>query len=237
VDASDEAGHAMPDDRRERRRRRALTLAVGLVLIAAGLVATLSHAAKRRTGTNGMPAKVLLGTTPGAGTICQAGERIPADTAAVRVALVGDARIAPRVAVALTRADAVLATGAAGARWERTGALRSAVVVPLGQPLRGAAFGSICFRLRGGAALQYGLLGVQTVPGEGATEDGRELPGRLHLEYLAAGERSWWSLAPTLARRLGRGHAWSGPSVGVLLLLLALTSIGLCAWQLSRTDS
>ena len=42
---------------------------------------------------------------------------------------------------------------------------------------------------------------------------------------------------PELARRLGRGHAWSGAPVVLLAALLMVLPIALSAWQLSRDDS
>lgn len=238
MDASQGVGHELPDGSRERRRRRRITLAIGLTLVVAGLVATLSHAAVRRTGANGMPAKTSFGTTAGAPKICQPGERIPSGTAALRVSLVGTSQAPPRLSVSLLRGDATQASGAA-ARWDRPSASwhgGSVVLVPLAPTLRDDVFGSVCIRLPRGGAQQYGLMGVPTYADEGTTVNGQHLPGRLHFDYLQAGERSWWSLAPALARRIGRGHAWSGPSVALLVALLMLTSIVLGAWQLSRDD-
>lgn len=240
MDASQGVRHGLRDGSRERRGQRRLTLAIGLAVLAVSLVATLSHATERRTGTNGLPARVLFGIAPGRATICQQGERIPSGTAAIRISLLVSSQTTPRLAVELSRGDVVRATGAAGARWDRASATwysGSAVRIPLAPTLRGDVVGDICIRLLAGRSEQYGLLGIPTALGEGATEDGRSLAGRLHVEYLAAGDHSWWSFAPTLVGRIGRGHAWSGPSVGLLVALLMLTPIALGAWQLSRNDS
>jgi hypothetical protein len=222
----------MPDDERGRRRRRRVVLAICFPLLAAGLVATLSHAAARRTGTNGMPANgVVAVAAPGSGTICQQDEWIPSGTAAVRLSLIARSHaLPPRLAVVLSDGDVAHRSSAAGARWDGD----TSMVVPLARTLRAEiAGGSICVSAPAGGSEQYGLLGVATA-GEAATATGRALPGRLHVEYLAAGEQSWWSFAPTLARRVGRGHAWSGPSVALLVALLMLAPIVLGAWQLSR---
>lgn len=215
------------------RRRRVLTLAVGFALLAAGLVATLSQASARRTGTNGIPARSTFGTVEGPGTVCQFDERIPSGTAAIRVSLVGDPRATPRLSVALARAQTVRAASGPGARWDGP----ASVLVPLTTTLRRDLVGSVCIRfLAASPPAQYALLGIPIDPSEGASGDGEPLPGRLHLEYLGPGERSWWSLAGTIGRRMGFGHAWSGPSVALLALLLTFTSIALATWHLSRAE-
>ncbi|MFL5817396.1 MAG: hypothetical protein ACJ76L_07330 [Conexibacter sp.] len=217
----------MPDDSRARRRRRRVTLAIALALLVVALAATLSRAHDSRTGTNGIPAEFGLTVSSGPHTICQAGEQIPAGTAAIRVALIGSGP-APSVVVTDGEGRSVIGPGA-HARPER-----KAVLVPLARPLRDDAEGDVCVKLPGSG--RYALLGIATVPDFAATEGTAALGGRVHLEYLAAGTRSWWSSMPTLVRRLGRGHAWSGPSVALLAALLMFAPIALAAWQLTRDE-
>lgn len=220
------------DDSRERRRQRTIALAAAFALLALALLATLSHASQRRIGTNDVPVTGQLAAAPEHATICQAQERIPSGTAAVRVALTGGGGPAPQVRAIISSGGVVQAAGGAGARWDA----HETLLVPLASPLRADVTGTICVALAPapGAAERYKLGGWEYTLLPHATIDGRATPGRLHLEYLAAGTRSWWSFASTVARRIERGHAWSGASVALLLALLMIAPIALGAWQLAR---
>lgn len=222
-------GTPLEGDAGERRRRRATVLAAGLALLAACLVGALSPSGERRAATNGLPALGTFARARGGATVCQGGERIPAGTAAIRVA-VGDRREgAPPLAVALTSGEAVLATGAGAAR--REGRF---VVVPVAPVPQQDATGTTCVKLpQAVPATRYALRGVRTAPGEGAVADGAPLPGRMHVAYLTE-PRSGWSFAATVVERIGFGHAWSGTSVALLAAALTLAAIALAAWQLVR---
>ena len=216
-----------------RRRRRTIALAVGLALIAAALVATLSRAAERRLGTNDIPVQTVFGQAFESGTLCQSGERIPTGTAAIRVTFAGSSRAAaPRLDVGLVQGEAVIARGG-DARWDSGRSL----VVPLQRAVPRDTEGTLCIAFgRTRPRMQWLAMGVPTVPGDGATLDGNDLQGRVHVEYLAADRASWWSLAGTVARRIELGHAWSGVSVVALLAILIIAPIALGAWQLVRGD-
>jgi hypothetical protein len=45
----------------------------------------------------------------------------------------------------------------------------------------------------------------------------------LRDEYLRPGHRSWWSLAPSVARRMGLGHAAGGTWIVFLVIALMIT--------------
>ena len=229
---TEEAGRQVSQGARERRRMRRRTLAVGVALLAAAVVVTLAQDAERRTGTNGFPARVFLGTATGPTALCQADERVPARTAALRFSAIASAHAAPRLTVTVRRGGGVRARGTR-ARWEG----ENAIVVPFERPLRTTTLAEVCVRLHADERQTYGFKGTRTYLGEGASKDGEPLPALMHVEYLAGGQGPWWSFAPTITRRLGRGHAWSGASVALLAALLTLTSIAVGAWQLSRADS
>lgn len=230
--SGERARPAARDDARERRRRRTITLAIALGLLALALVAALSHASERRIITNDMPAYASLGTATEGDTICQDDELIPSGTAALRIGLDGDRTQAPPVQVTVSSGGAVLASGGAGARWDE----HETIFVPLAPALRENVTGTVCVALVPGPGTpeRYKLRGWILTRLPRVTIDGRATSGRIHLEYLAAGTRSWWSFASTVVHRLDRGHAWSGPSVVVLLALLMITPIALGAWQLTR---
>jgi len=240
MDASAGAEDEPQDAAGERRRRRTIALAIGFALLALGVVATLSRDAKGRIRTNGVPAQAVVAIASadpggaGAGavrTVCQDRELIPSGTGAIRIALTGFRRVPPRLSLTVSEGEAVRDAGRA-ARWDAD----ADVLVPLAHPLARSVVGSVCI-----AALapeqRYWLRGAAVGAFEGARAGGRRLPGRVHLEYLAADGGSWWSSIATIARRMGLGHAWSGASVPLLIVLLTLTSIALGAWQLARSDS
>lgn len=218
------------------RRPIAIALAIGLVLLAAAVAAALSHRSVHPAATNGIASgQVLLTRAPGArGTdFCQAGEHVPAGAAELRVSLGSLSSADPRIALTLRdRGGTVRASGGEAARWSR-----HAVVVPLrGGALARDVAGRVCVRLAPTAAGQRVRFYGQQPEGE-AAEAGAVQSAQVRIEYLYAGEASWWRFGGTVADRLGRGHAISGRSVALLVVLLALLSIGVAAWQLVRRDA
>lgn len=222
-----------PDGDRSRRLAVAVLL-VGFAGLALGVVATLSRAEQRRTGSNDVPAGTPLARAGGRAQICQGFERLPAGTGALRVSIGLAAGAPPRAEVAFLGAggEALARGDGSGARWERHW-----LTVPLDGGAAREDDGQVCVVLRGGsAATRLQLLGTPVeAPEAAAQRDGRPLPGRLRVDYLEDGERSWWSLAGTVADRVGRGGALSGRAAALLAVLLTLTSIALAAWRLART--
>jgi hypothetical protein len=94
---------------------------------------------------------------------------------------------------------------------------------------------SICFALARSAGVAR--LDGQATPRSLAARDqhGRPLPGRVRIEYLAPGH-SWWSLAASVARRMGLGRAGSGIWIVVvaiaLMVVVALLTARLALWEL-----
>lgn len=213
------------------RRAAIATLAIGALLLAAGLAATLSHATVRRSGTNDVTVKGVVGTLRPGHQACQQ-ELIPAGTAAVRVS--ADVSAHPFAPLAMQVLD--LGTGASLAGGIASARPAAATTVTLHRALAHDADVRICLRLstsasRAGAQL-YGSLVDPQEPG--ATDNGNSLPGRIRLEYLRASRTSWWSFAPTVIERLGRGRAWFGSAAAAIVALLLLTSISAATWLLVR---
>ena len=218
-----------PEVEPQHGRLFAATLAIGLTLLAVGLVATLSHAAPRRTGTNGIATAEVFGSTKGGGTLCQRYEQIPAGTGAIRISLFGVGGRAPAVAVAVADGSRSVARG-------RRAASRLApqqlVVVPLHPVVAHDAGGRVCVTLGTGGRL--GIVGQATAP-KFAARSGREpLVGRLQIEYLRPGHESWWAFASTVAHRIEIGHPLAGSSAAFLIVIFTLTAIVLSSWQLAR---
>src|SRR5437868_6193329 len=76
---------APPLPRRALDRRALACLAVGLLMLAGGLVAALSHGAQRRTGTNGVWPQFAAGEPAPGQRACQDGELLPAGTGEAQI--------------------------------------------------------------------------------------------------------------------------------------------------------
>jgi Predicted membrane protein (DUF2142) len=203
-----------------RYARRALL--GGFALIAVAIALTLSRSPPVVAHANGIVPAEGLATISGGATICQAGEALPARTAAVRASLF--ALIGPRVTLTVTSGAHVLATGAEGSGWTA-----GAVSIPLEGAGYAASNVKVCMTF-GASARSLSMGGRRTGKAVAATIRGRSSAGRLRLEYLRAGDSSWWSMLLGVARRMGLGHAAAGTWI-VLLLLAAMLAAGtLAAW-------
>jgi hypothetical protein len=225
----------MPADARRAARRAAIAaLAIGALLLAGALGATLSHAKVRRAGTNDLTVSVIVDTLRAGHRLCQDGERVPPDAAALELTGAAPSGSRPTLAVELVDAStlAPVAGGAVGV------GPSGAVTVPLRPAVARERVVRVCMRLRGaGRRAQVQLDGAPIAPEmQGATDDGKDRGGRIRIDYLRSGRESWWAFAPTVAERLGRGRAWLGSSVAVLAALLMLASISVSAWLLVRTS-
>jgi putative copper export protein len=78
----------------------------------------------------------------------------------------------------------------------------------------------LCFKLFLSGDESAALEGERTSATLAASGADGPLPGRVRVEYLRTSGSSWWSLVPTVARRMGLGHALGG--IGNVLLALAL---------------
>ena len=56
------------------------------------------------------------------------------------------------------------------------------------------------------------------------------------IEYLAAGQGSWWSRLVAVSRRLGLGHALTGTWVALLVLIAAHIGMVLVEQQAARRE-
>lgn len=207
--------HELPAERRNGpgRVRVGPALAVALALIAAALGVTLSGSplvVARANSTS--PAGPLAETYSAAGA-CQAGEVLPAGTSAIRLTLSSDA--GPRVRVSVLSGSHVITSGTAASGWTS-----GAVTVPVRPVARAASNVRICFGL-GPTREQVAIVGSPTSRVVAAiASQGRALPGRIRIEYLRAGDSSWWSLASSVARRMGLGRAPAGAWIALLPLAL-----------------
>jgi hypothetical protein len=197
--------------------RVGVALAAGLALLAIAIGATLTRSPTTVAWTDSTPLRGPLAQTTHSELACQGGELLPRGTSAVRLSLF--AIYGPRLTVRVLSGKRVLTSGVRDAGW--TGEI---VTVPV-QPVRHrAAHVKLCFAL-GRTDEAISMVGAPASPTTAATAaDGQRLPGRMRIEYMAPGPRSWWSLASWVARRMGLGRAAAGTWV-VLLVMAAMTAV------------
>jgi hypothetical protein len=203
-----------------------LALAAGVLLIALAAGAALGHAPLVLAGENSPQTHEELVSTAQSTGACQAREALPRNTSAIRLGLT--TVLGPRVAVSIRSGSRLIASGVHGPGWEG-----ASVTVPLRPRARAFAPVEICIQLsdlNGPVA----MLGRHTRRDLAAVGSGKPLPGRMHVEYLRRGRRSWWSMAPSIARRLGLGRAVSGTWNAWLVLSLGTLLIVLSSWLIIR---
>ncbi|HXN39980.1 MAG TPA: hypothetical protein VN892_18260 [Solirubrobacteraceae bacterium] len=208
-----------------------LALGAGLAAIAIALVLVLSGSPPAVTRSGAPLVHTFdFGRTSVRSTICQAGEVLPRDATAIRVWL--EAVIGPRVEVDALSGGRVITRGARGSGWTA-----GSVTIPVRPVPRTASRVTVCVHVAHGREA-IGVQGVRTSAAVAAFDrqgpmaraaDARAptyregpLPGRMVIEYLRVGNSSWWSLARSVARRMGLGHAGSGAAIPLLAAALMI---------------
>ena len=201
-------------------------LALGLTLVAIGVAVVMSGSPVRIVGTSSAAMRTRIGFLQGRSGACQDGEALPKGTTAIRVAL--EAVVGPRVSVTALSGGRVLARGAHGSGW--TGA---DVTVPVGYLARPATNAIVCVAV-GQSREVIAMIGQRSGAPSAATSAGGPLAGRMRIEYLGAGDRSWWSMVLPVARRIGLGRAPGGTWVVLLQALLMAAITTLASWLCLR---
>jgi hypothetical protein len=201
-------------------------MAFGFVLITAVLVGILLHSPYEIISTDSIPVSSELGIFGPNTTVCQANARIPASTAALRMSLV--AYIGPAVGVTVSHEGRLVASGHHNAGW-----VSSSLTLPIQPTVATPLDVKICLT-RDRSELLAGVLGHEAPSLVAATSQGAPLPGRMRIEYLARGHRSWLSLAKDVSRRLGLLHAPIGAWIVLLLAAMMAIAVSLSAWLLLR---
>jgi hypothetical protein len=203
----------------------ALTLAGTLTALA--IAVTLHGAPMSVAATNGIPDAGEIATTKRSTSACQDNETVPAGTTAVRLTLA--AEIGPKVTLTAISHGRTITRGVRGPGW--TGA---AVTVPVQRVAQTASGADICFALARPLEV-IELFGRHTVGANSLIGTRRQrLPGRLGVEYLRSGSRSWLSLLPSIARRMGFGHAWGGAWIAFALVITMLCAAAVMARLILR---
>jgi hypothetical protein len=222
------------------KRNVTITLAVGLALIAMVTAVVLTRAPPRVVGVNGPAATVRLGVTTADSTICQADETLPRGVSAIRLAVV--AFFGANVHVTAYDGSRVLTEGGRGPDW--TGA---SVTVPVNVVSRAVSGVTLCLAL--GPNSEPLIVTGNATPAQDAAlvlrgrtptpairaNAAEALKGRISVEYLAAGDRSWWSRALSVARHLGLGHFVSGTWIALLVAAL-MAAVGVLAVRLTLRE-
>jgi hypothetical protein len=181
-----------------------LALVLGLVAVAVAIGATLAHAPTTVARTNkpsGQPEEPVASAQQST-SYCQPNELLPRGTTALRVWL--DAAYGPRVAVEVSVNGHRLTGGSRGSGW-----VGGSVTVPVTALSHAAAGVTVCisFQLRDETIV---VQGSQTPTAGAVREDGQPLAGRMWIEYLRPGQRSWASLLASTARHMALGRAAGG---------------------------
>jgi hypothetical protein len=206
--------------------RIGIALAVGVLLIAIAAGVTLSRAPLIQVRENTPFTHHELVTTSEDSGACQAEEVLPQDTEALRLGLTSV--LGPKVAVEVLSGRTVLARGVHPGGWEG-----ASVTIPV-RPLPAVvAPVEVCFQI---SLLNgpVGMLGWPSSRAMAARAAHHTLPGRMHIEYLRTGTKSWWSMASTTAYHLGLGRAAAGTWNALLALGLVAALALLSSWLVIR---
>ncbi len=202
-----------------------ITLAVGLAVVVAAFVATLSHSPLTVARGDSSAAGGLV-TTNLPASACQADEALPQGTSAIRLALL--TVLGPKVTVRVLSGSRVVTRGSYRPGWSS-----DSVTVPVSPVAHAAAPVKVCFTLSSMNA-PVTLRGWQARRAVAALSSEGPLPGRMGIEYLRPSRHSWWSSVASTIRRLGYGHAAGGLWDALLVGALALAFIALSSWLVVR---
>jgi hypothetical protein len=216
-------------DRIQRLRVRAC-LALAMLALLAGVAIALSGAAPRRSGTNGvLPDSTTTAVGKGS-SFCQPGQTLPADTASLRLSAAPGSAQAPGLLVTLRRHGRVLARSRVAPGWQG-----QELTAPIARTTREHDDVDVCVTVLtdGAVTLEQG---EPAAGGSPIVLDGRPGEGALLIDDYRPGRETWWSYAPTIARRIGFGRGgWGGSWLAGLIAVLVLAAVALAVRVLLRT--
>jgi hypothetical protein len=200
------------------RRSVAITLAAGVALIGVAIVVVLARSQPTVAATNSVSATNYIELEErGRLSECQPAAAIPQGTSAVRIGVEG-LYFSPAASVTLLAGSHFIARG----HHVPGGPAAPNVTVPIGRLSHAVRGARVCIAI--GPALEpIRFYGAPRHLSTQATNPLQE--AILHLDYLRAGSRSWWSRVSSIAYHMGLGHAPGGAGVVFLLILLMLAVI------------
>jgi Predicted membrane protein (DUF2142) len=190
------------------------------VLLATAIAARVSRPPLTAFATNSVKAEGSIATTKGNTTFCQSNETLPAGASAIRLSV--GVNVGPKVTVTVLSGSQVIAKGAQAAGW--TGEQVTVPISPVPATVTGA---SVCIAI-GAAVESIELAGVKAPHPTG------EAPGKVRVEYLHPGNRTWLSMAGAVARRMGLGRSPSGTWIAFIPILLMLSALVLTSQLVLR---
>jgi hypothetical protein len=206
-------------------RSVAVALAVGLTLTVIALCVVLSGSPVTVVGTNSIPATPGVAYAKGGSSGCQLSGTLPAGTSAIRLSV--SQNTGPRVTLKVFSGPTLIAQGERPAGW----GIDESVTLPIKRVPRSIPNAQICLTF--GQAIEPIEINGSVVRTQ--TPSGKSASGvRFRVEYLRPDHRSWWSLAGTVARLMGFGHAPSGTWIVFLLVALMITVATLASWLVLR---
>lgn len=203
-----------------RGRPTRVAVALGIMVLVAAAVTTLTRTAPRRSGTNYTADTGLVLPLAAGEQLCQSGELVPADTGAVQ--LRASRGTSTRLEAAISTAKRVLARGVApgSSGW---GTVR--IDFPA---VAKTSSGTVCIRNLGPRPIAFGgSLGGSPFT---AVLGKRAITGRARIEYMRPGRESWADLASTILHRMSLAKSnlvryWA--AVGALVLMLLAVSLAI----------
>jgi hypothetical protein len=202
-----------------------VALAVAAIVIAVAIAAVLSRAPAVVAGTNGFRIAGQTELLKGDTSSCQRLGTVPQGTSAFRISVGSGA--GPWVHLRLISGGRVVTQGELPAGW----GLEADAVIPV-RPLSHAVSNPLLCTTLGPIASPATIEGTRR-PSEAEHTSYSDVA--LRVEYLRPGTRSWWSLASSVAYRMGLGRAVSGTWIAYLALLLTI-AVGVLAWRLALDD-
>ena len=204
-------------------RTVAVALAAGLTLLAIAIGLTLLRSptvAARRNGNPGRENRIASVRRPA--TYCQRDELLPRGSTAIRLAL--GATTGPLVKVTVGTGGKNITGGTRAAGW--TGRVVTVPLKPLPQNVPGT---TVCVSFY---PHYEGIIvfGGQASPLIASYEGTHVLPGRIWIEFLRPGSRSWASLIPSTVSHFALGRAATGTwnallAVALLAAVTIVTSV------------
>jgi hypothetical protein len=204
-----------------------VALVVGLMLMVVSIGVVLTRSPTIVGGSDFTPLDEPFAETYRSTQACQGDEVMPKGTSALRLSLF--ARYGPPVTVKVLSGDRVVTRGMVKAGWIGEGP-----TVPVSPIRRNAFHVKVCFAL----GQMDGRLKVIGEPagstGVLTSDAGQQLGGRLRIEYLKPGDRSWLSQVSSVARRMGLGRWASGTWIVLLIFVMVASVVVGATWLTVR---
>jgi hypothetical protein len=192
-----------------------LALTLGLAALALAIGVALSHAPMTVARTPGIPSEEeRMVTTTHGGTYCQPNETLPRGTTAIRPWLL--TFTGPRVRVVVYSDRHPIASGERESGW--TSREVTIPVKPLGHTVSGVTV-CVSFALHDETLVVFG----EEQPHDRAYGEHGQLSGRMLIEYLRPGSRSWASLIGSTLDHIGLGRSAGGTWIALLAIGLLVT--------------